>query len=194
MGPSQEHTQGLGWVPALSAGSRWRHEGVVPHSKQHSEEEVELLPKPENFFPFLFFCFMCCVGAFFLFTTPAPQGARSSFTCAVPLVSAELDGVAAPPLQHIAFPKSSTAFPNFNNFRFVRFQAACCPCAQNVEEQHGMTRASSVRPCSRRYSGCLSASALFAFNIPKVQASIHSELVAAPKLTSEGAELDVCWK
>lgn len=108
---------------------------MVPHSEQQAEEEVEPLPKPRELLPFLFFLgFMCCVGAFFsphlcpqgatradVFTSRVCDAAGFSPACAE---LAGLDGVAAPPLQYIAFPKSSTAFPNFNNFRFVRFN----PC------------------------------------------------------------------
>lgn len=99
---------------------------MVPHSEQHSEEEVELLPKAEHFFLFLihglcsdFFYCICSQhtashGVWYL-TSNVDGFGRAA--CAE---LAQVDGVAAL-LQSFLFPKSSAAILNFNNFRFVRF-------------------------------------------------------------------------
>lgn len=120
------------WIQmkTLRCGTAW----------QAAEEKVELLPKPENFFPFCFFG--SCVVLEPFFTTAAPKVPTlvlhvcdaPGFSRAACAELAGLDAVAAPPLQYLAFPKSSTAFPNFNNFRFVRFNPACCPPAQKLLE------------------------------------------------------------
>lgn len=105
---------------------------MVPYSKE-SEEEVEFLPKPEYFF----LLFVCHVLSLFYHICSQHTASCDFFLLRVCNVTgfsraacvelAEVDGVATLLLQSFLFPKSSTAFLNFNNFRFVRFNPVCCP-------------------------------------------------------------------
>lgn len=106
---------------------------MVPHSEQQSEEEVELLPKPE------YFCllFVCRVRAFFTVSAPSTRTSCdvfllhvcnvAGFSRAARVELAQVDGAPTLLLQPFLFPKSLTVFLNFNNFRFVRFNPVCCP-------------------------------------------------------------------